>query len=83
MHTLWYNPQAKFPRFKSSWVHSAPIFKDANILDILKQFPRDHLDDEQMELMEPYLAQPDFTIKVADVFLHCKHSACLCRTICD
>lgn len=58
--------QSNFPRLKTSWKHALVYLRRPNFLDSLHTLPKDTLDEEQMELVRPYLNHPDFNAEKAE-----------------
>jgi dynein heavy chain len=54
-----------FKRHAPSWGSASALLKDPRLIDSLMNYPKTELDDETIELLEPYLGQLDFTEKGA------------------
>jgi len=59
----------RFPRLKTSWRHSLVFLRERGFLRSLLDFPKEKLNDETIELLEPYLNQSDFGVDSGMFFL--------------
>ncbi|UJR23298.1 hypothetical protein I4U23_026313 [Adineta vaga] len=59
------DPELQGP--EPSWDCSLKMMNDTNFLQNLKTFPRDRINDEQIELLQPYFRVPDYTPEGAKV----------------
>lgn len=53
------------PCCKPSWGESLRFMAQSGFLQALEQFPKDTINEEMVELMEPYLAAEDYTTEIA------------------
>lgn len=53
------------PCIKPSWGEALKLMSGTNFLQTLINFPKDSINDETVELLDPYLSQEDYTLEVA------------------
>ncbi|XP_052714224.1 dynein axonemal heavy chain 5-like isoform X2 [Crassostrea angulata] len=53
------------PCIKPSWGEALKLMSGTNFLQSLMNFPKDSINDETVELLDPYLSQEDYTLEVA------------------
>ena len=53
------------PCVKPSWSHSQRMLSGGNFLQSLQNFNKDTINDEVVELLEPYFDMPDYTLEIA------------------
>ena len=51
--------------FKPSWKEALRVLSHTNFLNELLNFPKDTMNDETIELLEPYLNMPDYNMNIA------------------
>ncbi|KAI3381764.1 hypothetical protein SNEBB_005804 [Seison nebaliae] len=57
---------AEKPEFiKPSWSESLRVLSDVGFLKKLQEYPKDNIDGEQVELLEPYFLAEDYKMEVA------------------
>ncbi|XP_056016925.1 dynein axonemal heavy chain 5-like isoform X3 [Ostrea edulis] len=56
---------AERPCVKPSWSEALKLMSGTNFLQTLINFPKDSINDETVELLDPYLSQEDYTLEVA------------------
>ena len=54
------------PCFKPSWSEALKVLSNAHLLQDLLTFPKDTINDETIELLEPYLAMEDYNMLTAN-----------------
>uniref|UniRef100_T1J281 AAA+ ATPase domain-containing protein n=1 Tax=Strigamia maritima TaxID=126957 RepID=T1J281_STRMM len=54
------DPEVEFA--KPSWAESLKMMSNTNFLQMLQTFPKDTINDEMVELLEPYLEMPDYNM---------------------
>ncbi|XP_043198855.1 dynein axonemal heavy chain 8-like [Amphibalanus amphitrite] len=58
-------PDPDRPCLKPSWADALKLMSNTQFLFMLKNFPKDTINDEVVELMEPYFAMEDYTLESA------------------
>ncbi|XP_037081499.1 LOW QUALITY PROTEIN: dynein heavy chain 8, axonemal-like [Pollicipes pollicipes] len=58
-------PDPDRPCLKPSWGDALKLMSNTQFLQMLKNFPKDTINDEVCELMEPYFAMEDYTLESA------------------
>ena len=53
------------PCVKPSWSASLKMLSGGNFLQCLQNFNKDTINDEVVELLQPYFEMPDYTLEVA------------------
>ena len=53
------------PCVKPSWSQSLKMLSGGNFLQCLQNFNKDTINDEVVELLQPYFEMPDYTLEVA------------------
>ena len=59
------------PCVKPSWSHSLKMLSGGNFLQSLQNFNKDTINDEVVELLQPYFEMPDYTLEVAKKVRFC------------
>ncbi|KFM76970.1 Dynein heavy chain 8, axonemal, partial [Stegodyphus mimosarum] len=58
-------PDPEKPCPTPSWAQSLKVMSGAGFLSQLQEFPKDTINDEVIELMEPYIHMEDYTLETA------------------
>ncbi|KAF8767992.1 Dynein gamma chain like protein [Argiope bruennichi] len=58
-------PDPERPCPTPSWEMSLKVMSSGAFLGNLQAFPKDNINDEMVELMEPYISMPDYTLESA------------------
>ena len=53
------------PCVKPSWSYSQKTLSAGNFIQSLQNFNKDTINDEVVELLQPYFEMPDYTLEVA------------------
>lgn len=59
------DPEQKDFRIMPSWASAVKTMSESNFLKTLLEFPKDQINDETIDLLQPYLDMPDFNTEAA------------------